>query len=54
MGCGLIGVRRLATHGYVAKETEGMCLVSTPGVGAGELEETSSKRARLVYAADEE
>jgi hypothetical protein len=54
VGSSLVDTRGLATHDNVTKETVGMRLVAAPDVGTGEIEEASSKCARLVHAADEE
>src|SRR5438132_6600835 len=54
VGFGLLGLRRITTCGGLTEEPVGMRLVAASYEGAGELEEASGKRARLVYAADEE
>ena len=53
MGGGLADVRGRAMRGDLAEEAQGLRLVPAPGVGVGEVEEASGKRARLVDAADE-
>jgi len=54
MGCGLVDVWGLATHGNIAEETVGMRLIAASCVGTREFEKACGEGTSFIHTADEQ